>query len=271
VTLLERQTAYLAAFGYVVLPPDQLGSFGLDVRGLFGEVLAAKKHVYSDAPDNAKLMLPMMGDNAPRSRRWALQGVLPQIAEELIGEVPVVKPAKMTRFSKPTMWHRDTYLGLAGYKMGMYIEDDPVAFDLVAGSHHSCIGDFLDRDFGAAAKRPSADNRNPERVLSPDVPSTTLGLEPGSLLIFDLGLWHANLSSAGRLQWSVTYLGGGEDARKHQDLVDYLSEFTEYQGTYPRESYPYLPESWVAGTDTSRLATAASSVTRALVARGELL
>jgi hypothetical protein len=251
--LSPRKLELLETFGYVVLSSARLRDLGLESDALMSEVRATVQRVYPDAPSSTKLMLPMMAESTPVSTCWALDGALPRIAADLLREYPVVKPAKLTRFPMPTMWHRDTYLPIAGYKMGLYVEEATVTFDVVVGSHHGAVQTWLDGELGATAKRPSPKDRNPSRALPDDVPATQVLLPKGSLLLFDLGLWHANLSAQGRLQWSVSYLRPAVDERQVDDLAAYLAEFAEYAGTYPRDVYPYFPRSWMDGSSTSTL------------------
>lgn len=269
--LSPRERELLDVFGYVVLTRERLAELGLDCAALMSEVRDVVGRVHPEAPAAAKLMVPMMAGSTPVSAAWALDGVLPAIAAELLGETPLVKPAKLTRFPAATMWHRDTYLPIQGYKMGLYVEDEPVTFDLVAGSHRGAVQGLLDRDFGARVKNPDPADRNPGRVLRADVPATPLQLPPGGLLIFDLGLWHANLSAQGRLQWSVSYLRPGGDDEQLGHLAAYLGEFAEYGGSYPRDTYPYFPPSWTDASSGSPLYREAEPVLARMSPAGGLL
>lgn len=255
--LSDAQRDFFDAFGYAVVDADRFHDVA---PALETECERAIHRAYPEDPGKTLLLPAMSERNSPRSLDLVHDPRLLDTATTVLGTRVVVKPPKITRFAVPTNWHRDCYMPLRGVKFAMYFgrNDDRVPFDLIPGSHHGSVRDYVDRLFGMTATRsPSSTNRNPHRRLPPEVPQQTVRLQPGRMLMFDLGLWHANLSPDRRLQWAVTYLAAPSDATEADQVALHLGEFFEYAIPYPAAEYPYLPESWQRDETGSELYRAA--------------
>lgn len=263
--LTDREKDFFHTFGYAVAGPTVLEDV---VTELHAESERAIHRAYPTAPERT-LLLPVMSErNTWCSLELTHDQRLLDTATALLGSEVVVKPPKVTRFSSPTNWHRDCYMPIAGVKFAVYFGEpgSTIPFDLIPTSHSGPVRSYVDRLFGrASTRRPSSTNRNPNRVLPSDVPSHTVRLAPGQLLMFDLGLWHANLLHEQRLQWAVTYLAAPKDEGSVENIALHLGEFFEYSIPYPADAYPYFPDSWWSGESESvlcRTATKSGVLTR---------
>ncbi|SDT83351.1 hypothetical protein SAMN05216371_8172 [Streptomyces sp. TLI_053] len=255
--LTESSEEFFAAFGFVVADSGVLGDALPQLRVESERAIA---RAYPLDPGRT-LLLPAMSEEHSRHSLSVLHDPrLTGTAERLLGDRVLVKPPKITRFAVPTNWHRDCYMPLRGVKVATYFGDHGTTpFHLVPGSHRGPARRYVDRLFGrTTVRRPSSSDRDPTRVLPPGVPVHTVHLEPGQLLMFDLGLWHANLSADRRLQWAVTYLAVPRDPGTVDETALHLAEFYEYTIPYPAEEFPYFPASWHRKESGSELFRAAS-------------
>jgi ectoine hydroxylase-related dioxygenase (phytanoyl-CoA dioxygenase family) len=266
--LTDEELARFRAFGYLLLEAESaLGSMVSDLSREAEQVfdLVYPWHVEDH---EKKLVIPMMSNEAtPASVAFLENENLADTVEAILGPGVVTKPAKTTRFAGATGWHRDCYRGLSGIKLACYLErhlPGPVDFVVIPASHHRVVGDYvngvvgIDRHdlFDAHAGMARAAVRNPRRTITAGIPTETVRVEPGQLLLFDLDLWHAVTATGGRLHWGVTFLSRPQESASLEDTVAHLSEYLlEYREPYPEDRLTYFPDTWVAGTSGSRLAS----------------
>ena len=279
--ITPEEAAHFAAFGYTVVSAEGLK---VEVGAAIAEAAGRFAEVYPHHVDDRekKLVIPTMSDEfTPAGVRLLEHPALFEAVERILGPGFVTKPAKTTRFTGATGWHRDCYRGLRGVKFACYLEQHspgPVEFVLVPGSHHRAIGEYvrsllaLDRRdlFSVDAGMGRVTSRDPTRTLAPHVPTQTLHLGPNRLLLFDLDLWHAVPTRASRLHWGVTFLAAPGSDDERAAVVAHLAEYLlEYDEPYPRDRLTYFPASWLAphpGAAPAR-ALQASGVLAALEAR----
>ena len=247
--LTEDQVHFYQTFGYVVVDIDVLSDI---TTQLHRESEHAIKMAYPDNPVG-NLILPAMSDETPYSLALIHDKRFLDAVAKLAGPGAIIKPPKITRFSKPTNWHRDCYMNLRGVKFAVYFgepDSEPIPFDVLPASHDGSVRSYIDLLFSKQAPS-SGGARDPNRHLPKQIPTNTLQLAPGQFLIFDLGLWHANLVPTSRLQWGITFLTAPEDNQSVVDTATHLAEFLEYKREYPKNIFPYLPPSWESGESDS--------------------
>ena len=245
----DQHIEFFKTFGYVTASIDMFADV---VPELDAESRRALADAYPVDPGGS-LLLPAMAGATPCSVALIDDERLAGFARRLLGPDVIVKPPKITRFGKPTNWHRDCYMQLGGVKAAVYFGDDQdrtIDFDVIPASHQGPIRQYVDRLY-KRERRPVGEARNPNRILPPEIPTHTVRLAPGQMLLFDLGLWHANLMAEQRLQWGLTYLPAPRQSL--DEAVQHLAEFFEYDREYPRERYPYFPAAWERGDADSRV------------------
>jgi len=255
--LTKMEIDFFHSFGYVVAHPDSLAS---TLDRLDAECRQALSLAYPDQPIGP-LQLPAMSIKTPTSVALVHEDALLRSVETLVGSGAILKPPKITRFSGATNWHRDCYMPLRGVKVAIYLFkniEEVLTFNVIPASHTGPVRNYVDRLFGKERTKPGG-LRNPNRELPPSVPTSVLELRRGNVLLFDLGLWHANLSPRERLQWGATFLVAPQDQRTVADTVSHLGEFFEYSKPYPRTQFPYLPPEWEINATASPHAQALAS------------
>jgi hypothetical protein len=256
--LTDEELDFFRAFGYVVAGDSALAAMA---EPLHQESAQALRTAYPDGPSGSLLLPAMSEATTPCSFTLTHDRRLLRCVRQLLGRDAIVKPAKITRFAKVTNWHRDCYMNLRGVKFAVYLGppgEELVPFDVIPTSHEKAVRGYIDRLFERGTAMRGAP-RNPNRVMPSEIPTETLRLRHGQLLVFDLGLWHANLSPAERLQWAITFVAAPDSATARDDVVLHLAEFFEYSRPYPREKFPYLPPSWERRESDSELYQAMDS------------
>jgi hypothetical protein len=254
----DNDIAFYTAFGFLPLDAEicteQVAELEIECANALASAYGSLTRMQELAV-LSRCYLPMMGTATPVSADLANADILVGAARRALGIQPLVKPAKASVFSGQTSWHRDCYTGVRGVKFATYFGEDPIRFDVVPGSHLSSACGVVSHLLGDSHLLPWADvNLGILEKLS--VPTHSISLRPGQILMFDIGIWHASHDPGMRIQWSVSYLAEPATDAERAGTVTYLGEFLRKPLSYPRADYPYFPASWEDGSDDCALATA---------------
>jgi hypothetical protein len=247
--LTKEQQSFFQTFGYLALPASTFGDL---VEELWAEGERALDTAFGGRPAGT-VFVPVMADSTPCSQRLLHDDRLLQPTRQLLGTEPVLKPAKMARFTGKTPWHRDCHSDLPGLKVVCYlgpVEAGAVPFDIVPASHRGPVGAFIEDLLGRATP---LDDPTGDQLTQAGVPVHRLHVQPGEFLIFDIHVWHANESLDQRLQWSVTFMAEPGDDGEVDEVAQYLGDFLTRSHSYPAERFPYMPSGWERGEGDSPL------------------
>lgn len=200
--------------------------------------------------------VPMMSSQTPVSLGFAQHPPLTELAKAALSANDLIaKPAKGVHYLHPSQWHRDAGMEIRGVKAISYIRcKERVFFEVIPGSHRATVADHVEALHAIGA----LDNfASVERIE----------LGPEQLLLFDVRLWHRNVASTARTQWSVTYMPEPHGAKEVARAVGSIGSFFGKHPSYDASRFPFYPSTWLDGTSTDALGVslARSGVAKTLV------
>jgi hypothetical protein len=174
--------------------------------------------------------VPMMCERTPVS--VALLDDLAGLATQLLGRAVLPVRAKGTRYVGETSWHRDRELDVPSVGLAAYLsplDADDGALRVLPGSHR--------------ASSATAPTGTPPDGLAMGVPLAT---EPGDIIAFDEGLWHASTGGAERRQWRVDFVADPSTPAEEDQVRRYFEGVFQvgWDGGYDVDRYPSYGAAW---------------------------
>ncbi len=120
------------------------------------------------------------------------------VAEQLLGKSVLGVSTNGRIWRGDTQWHPDVEkLGFTGMRFAIYLDDltaDNGALRFVPGSHVDPLFSQMSRDITGTFG-----------VSSLDLPSFTVEVKTGDVVVFDLAIWHAAFNGVARRQAQLVY------------------------------------------------------------------
>ena len=196
--LSEQQLNHFETFGFLVfrqlLSPAEMERYSEEFDSgmaawLEGEEFDGEQRHYATLMEEASPFIAGLADD-PR---------FGDVAEQLFGRRGIAIAVDGSYMVGDTRWHPDTAsLDYRGIKFCIYpdrLESGTGALRVIPGSHREPLHGMIARDPGEAYGIP------PE-----ELPAHVFESEPGDVLAFDVGAWHASFGgAAGRRQGVIVY------------------------------------------------------------------
>ena len=196
--LTHKQLHYFQTFGFLIfrqlLSSTEISLYsrqfnaGLDAW-LDGVPYDGKTRHYASLMESASPFIAALADDP----RFA------EVSEQLLGKPTLGIVVDGNYMVGDTQWHPDTFsLDYSGVKFCIYPDSLTAAtgaLRVIPGSHRESLHSSIDRDVESAYGVP------PETL-----PAFVFESEPGDVLAFNVGLWHAAFGgSSGRRQGVIVY------------------------------------------------------------------
>lgn len=162
---------------------------------------------------------PMLDDDTSWS---AVVDTCRPIASSLLDAEPLLSPTEVqaSLFMSETRWHSDATVPCRGVKLACYLDGEPSAAP-TARLRVLPLSHRVD-------PTPMRSWLRTGSITVADIPATTVTVEPGDLIAFDLNLWHAGIGTRDRLQWSALFFRDpNEDAAEQRAVTAWLNAADE--------------------------------------------
>jgi hypothetical protein len=225
--LSAAQVEHFHTFGFVALPGLFRADAPLLIEG-FEEVFSRDQPQLLDAAnpfheanderyrDEVRWIIPAFIDRSPKLSWLRDDPRIVGIASGLLGDDHVYAESDGNLFNCDVYWHLDAYGAAAGrthIKMYFYLDDldrDTGALRVIPGSH------LRQGPYAKALRRLLTVDPStvPDRlgVALADVPSWTLAVEPGDLLVGDFRTLHGSFGGGARRRLFTVNFGAAEGA-----------------------------------------------------------
>ena len=210
--LTPQQHAHFETFGFLVfrhlLTSDEIARYSLEFAAghdawLGGVPYDGQSRHYASLMEEASPFIAGLADDP----RFA------DVSEQLLGKETICIAVDGNYMVGDTQWHPDTHsLEYAAVKFCIY--PDPLsaatgALRVVPGSHRQPLHGSIERDQEAAYG-----------IQPEELPACAVETEPGDVIVFNVGTWHAAFGGApGRRQGVIVYYEDPDTSEAAEALV----------------------------------------------------
>jgi hypothetical protein len=213
--LTQEQLNHFQTFGFLIfrqlLSPDE--------TALYSQQFNAGLDAWLDAlpyDGRSRHYASLMEEASPFIAGLADDPRFAQVSEQLLGKPTIGIAVDGNYMVGDTQWHPDTAsLDYSGVKFCIY--PDPLtaqsgALRVIPGSHREPLHSSIERDIEAAYG-----------IAASEVPAFAFASEPGDVLAFNVGLWHAAFGGKpGRRQGVVVYYGDPDTPAATAGVVEQM-------------------------------------------------
>lgn len=213
--LTQQQFAHFHTFGFLVfrqlLSPEEMAQYSQQFN--------AGLDSWLDEPPydgQTRHYGSLMEEHSPFIAGLADDPRFGDVAEQLLGKPALGIAVDGNYLVGDTGWHPDTAsLDYSGVKFCIYpdpLEADNGALRVIPGSHREPLHSSIERD------PQTAYDLTPEQM-----PAYAFASQPGDVLVFNVGLWHAAFGGKpGRRQGVVVYYEDPDTAAATEAIVDQM-------------------------------------------------